>query len=132
MWPDLHCFSLPFCFLVLPSPSSPSAHDVFSSPVTPSSGARRNLMVNFGSSSPAQTAQPVTLSPTTRQTTARNAPTCKLNFQISRISVNASCTTLKENYHTEFFFLPFDDLSYIFKQENSLQSFHAIRLHLGF
>ncbi|CAH3042018.1 unnamed protein product [Pocillopora meandrina] len=60
---------------VLPSPSSPSAHDVFSSPVTPSSGARRNLMVNFGSSSPAQTAQPVTLSPTTRQTTARNAPT---------------------------------------------------------
>ena len=92
-----------FVFLVLPSPSSPSAHDVFSSPVTPSSGARRNLMVNFGSSSPAQTAQPVTLSPTTRQTTARNAPTCKLNFQISRISVNASCTTLKENYHTEFF-----------------------------
>ena len=132
MWPDLHCSSLPFCFLVLPSPSSPSAHDVFSSPVTPSSGARRNLMVNFGSSSPAQTAQPVTLSPTTRQTTARNAPTCKLNFQISRISVNASCTTLKENYHTEFFFLPFDDLSYIFKQENSLQSFHAILLHLGF
>ena len=132
MWPDLHCSSLPFCFLVLPSPSSPSAHDVFSSPVTPSSGARRNLMVNFGSSSPAQTAQPVTLSPTTRQTTARNAPTCKLNFQISRISVNASCTTLKENYHTEFFLLHFDDLSYIFKQENSLQSFHAILLHLGF
>lgn len=30
------------------------------------------------------------------------------------------------------FLLHFDDLSYIFKQENSLQSFHAILLHLGF
>ncbi|KAJ7385043.1 Retinoblastoma-like protein 1 [Desmophyllum pertusum] len=69
---------------VLQLPSSPSAHDVFSSPVTPSSGARRNLMMNFTSSPPAQNVQPVTLSATTRtvtlsattrQAAARNTPT---------------------------------------------------------
>ncbi|XP_020631199.1 retinoblastoma-like protein 1 [Orbicella faveolata] len=57
---------------VLQLPSSPSAHDVFSSPITPSSGARRNL---FSSSPSAQSAPPVTLSATTRQAAARNAPT---------------------------------------------------------
>ena len=66
-----------FCIcLVLQTPSSPTVHEVFSSPVTSSSGARRNLMVNFGSSPPAQNSQTVTHSPTTRQATARNAPTC--------------------------------------------------------
>ncbi|XP_068725602.1 retinoblastoma-like protein 1 [Montipora capricornis] len=59
---------------VLQTPSSPTVHEVFSSPVTPSSGARRNLMANFGSSPPAQNSTAVTLSPTTRQA-ARNAPT---------------------------------------------------------
>ncbi|XP_029191075.1 retinoblastoma-like protein 1 [Acropora muricata] len=59
----------------LQTPSSPTLHEVFSSPVTSGSGARRNLMVNFGSSPPAQNSQPVTHSPTTRQATARNAPT---------------------------------------------------------
>lgn len=63
-------------FSVLQLPSSPSAHDVFSSPITPSSGARRNL---FSSSPSAQSAPPVTLSATTRQAAARNAPTCKCN-----------------------------------------------------
>ena len=71
-------FTVPlFCFFsVLQLPSSPSAHDVFSSPITPSSGARRNL---FSSSPSAQSAPPVTLSATTRQAAARNAPTCKYN-----------------------------------------------------
>lgn len=68
---ELHLFS------VLQLQSSPTVHEVFSSPVTPSTGARRNLMVNFGSSPPAQNPQPVTLSATTRQAAARNAPTCK-------------------------------------------------------
>ncbi|XP_074618862.1 retinoblastoma-like protein 1 [Acropora palmata] len=69
-------FGLDFCIcLGLQTPSSPTLHEVFSSPVTSGSGARRNLMVNFGSSPPAQNSQPVTHSPTTRQATARNAPT---------------------------------------------------------
>ncbi|CAH3171006.1 unnamed protein product [Porites lobata] len=59
---------------VLPLSSSPTAHELFSSPVTPSSGARRNLLVNFGSSPPSQNPQPVTLSATTRQAAAKNAP----------------------------------------------------------
>ena len=74
---DLICLSY---FSVLQLQNSPTAHEVFSSPVTPSSGARRNLLVNFGSSPTAQNPQPVTLSPTTRQAAAKNAPACKSFF----------------------------------------------------
>jgi len=75
-----------YLFLVLPLSSSPTAHELFSSPVTPSSGARRNLFVNFGSSPPSQNPQPVTLSPTTRQAAAKNAPACKYTIlQINAI-----------------------------------------------
>ena len=73
-------------FSVLQLQSSPTVHEVFSSPVTPSTGARRNLMVNFGSSPPAQNPQPVTLSATTRQAAARNAPTCKSLHEINKIN----------------------------------------------